>query len=106
MMGGRNRPGIAARLQSTVQKRLLRLAGFPATLNLSYAKAQSLRYGENPHQRAALYGAFHEHFQQLQGKELSYNNILDTDAAWAADSPGWTAATSSRLRRLSICSTD
>ena len=45
---------------------LAALAGFPATLNLTFQKAQSLRYGENPHQRAALYGTFNEHFQQLQ----------------------------------------
>jgi phosphoribosylaminoimidazolecarboxamide formyltransferase / IMP cyclohydrolase len=57
------------------------LAGFPATLNLSWRKAQALRYGENPHQQAALYGNFSEHFDQLQGKELSYNNILDITAA-------------------------
>ncbi len=57
------------------------LSGFPATLSLSWKKAQSLRYGENPHQKAALYGTFHEHFQQLQGKELSYNNILDITSA-------------------------
>ena len=57
------------------------LSGFPATYRLSLKKAQSLRYGENPHQQAALYGTFHEHFQQLQGKELSYNNILDITAA-------------------------
>jgi len=57
------------------------MSGFPATLTLSWKKAQSLRYGENPHQKAALYGAFHEHFAQLQGKELSYNNILDITAA-------------------------
>lgn len=57
------------------------LSGFPATLSLSWKKAQSLRYGENPHQQAALYGTFHEHFEQLQGKELSYNNILDITAA-------------------------
>jgi phosphoribosylaminoimidazolecarboxamide formyltransferase/IMP cyclohydrolase len=57
------------------------LAGFPPTLALSWPKAQALRYGENPHQRAALYGTFHEHFEQLQGKELSYNNILDITAA-------------------------
>lgn len=57
------------------------MSGFPPTLNLSWKKAQSLRYGENPHQKAALYGTFHEHFQQLQGKELSYNNILDITAA-------------------------
>jgi len=40
-----------------------------------------LRYGENPHQKAALYGTFHEHFSQLQGKELSYNNLLDLTSA-------------------------
>ena len=57
------------------------LGGFPATYNLSLKKAQSLRYGENPHQKAGLYGTFHEHFSQLQGKELSYNNILDITSA-------------------------
>jgi phosphoribosylaminoimidazolecarboxamide formyltransferase/IMP cyclohydrolase len=57
------------------------MSGFPATLTLSWKKAQALRYGENPHQKAALYGTFHEHFSQLQGKELSYNNILDITAA-------------------------
>jgi phosphoribosylaminoimidazolecarboxamide formyltransferase / IMP cyclohydrolase len=43
--------------------------------------AQPLRYGENPHQSAILCGRFHEYFQQLHGKELSYNNILDLTAA-------------------------
>jgi phosphoribosylaminoimidazolecarboxamide formyltransferase/IMP cyclohydrolase len=57
------------------------LAGFPERLSLSWARAQSLRYGENPHQKAALYGTFHDHYQQLQGKELSYNNVLDITAA-------------------------
>ena len=42
---------------------------------------QTLRYGENPHQRAVLYGSFTSLFTQLHGKELSYNNILDIDAA-------------------------
>ncbi len=56
-------------------------AVLPATLNISFRKAQDLRYGENPHQQAALYGNFFEHFQQLHGKELSYNNILDLTAA-------------------------
>ena len=60
---------------------LAALGGFPETLTLTYKKAQSLRYGENPHQQAALYGTFHEHFQQLQGKELSYNNLLDITSA-------------------------
>jgi len=57
------------------------LSGFPRVLTLSWPKAQALRYGENPHQKAALYGRFNEHFRQLQGKELSYNNILDITAA-------------------------
>ncbi|MDW8349721.1 MAG: bifunctional phosphoribosylaminoimidazolecarboxamide formyltransferase/IMP cyclohydrolase [Verrucomicrobiae bacterium] len=54
---------------------------FPEKLILSFSKAQELRYGENPHQTAALYGDFFQHFQQLQGKELSYNNLLDLSAA-------------------------
>jgi phosphoribosylaminoimidazolecarboxamide formyltransferase / IMP cyclohydrolase len=41
-----------------------------------------LRYGENPHQTAGYYGDAHERWQQVQGKELSYNNINDMDAAW------------------------
>ena len=53
----------------------------PETLTISLKKAQDLRYGENPHQQAALYGDFFEHFHQLHGKELSYNNILDLTAA-------------------------
>jgi phosphoribosylaminoimidazolecarboxamide formyltransferase/IMP cyclohydrolase len=53
----------------------------PETLTISLRKAQDLRYGENPHQQAALYGGFFEHFHQLHGKELSYNNILDLTAA-------------------------
>lgn len=49
--------------------------------DLSFPMNQSLRYGENPHQNGALYGRFTEIFRQLHGKELSYNNILDIDAA-------------------------
>ncbi len=60
---------------------LAAIGGFPATLTRSWKKAQALRYGENPHQQAALYGTFHDHYSQLQGKELSYNNILDITAA-------------------------
>lgn len=55
----------------------------PATLSISAPKVQALRYGENPHQKAALYGGFAKHFTQLHGKELSYNNILDLTAATA-----------------------
>ncbi len=73
---------IAAYLESqAAEPDLGALSGFPESLTLTYKKAQSLRYGENPHQQAALYGTFHEHFQQLQGKELSYNNILDITSA-------------------------
>jgi phosphoribosylaminoimidazolecarboxamide formyltransferase / IMP cyclohydrolase len=43
--------------------------------------AKTLRYGENPHQRGFFYGDFAEMFEQLQGKEISYNNLLDIDAA-------------------------
>ncbi len=53
----------------------------PKELVVRANQAQSLRYGENPHQKAALYGKFTEYFQQLHGKELSYNNILDLTAA-------------------------
>src|ERR1039458_6388774 len=56
-------------------------ASWPARLQLDLPQAQSLRYGENPHQRAVLYGRFGEVFHQLHGKELSYNNILDLTAA-------------------------
>jgi phosphoribosylaminoimidazolecarboxamide formyltransferase/IMP cyclohydrolase len=55
--------------------------GLPPSLHLNAPLAQPLRYGENPHQQAALYGRFHEYFEQLHGKELSYNNILDLTAA-------------------------
>jgi phosphoribosylaminoimidazolecarboxamide formyltransferase/IMP cyclohydrolase len=57
------------------------IAGFPKTFSISFPKAQSLRYGENPHQKAALYGSFLDSFEQLQGKELSFNNIIDISSA-------------------------
>jgi phosphoribosylaminoimidazolecarboxamide formyltransferase/IMP cyclohydrolase len=61
---------------------------FPYRLSLSYEKVQELRYGENPHQRAAFYSDLGSTLysvaaaRKLQGKELSFNNILDLDAAW------------------------
>ncbi len=55
--------------------------GLPRQIAVNAPKVQSLRYGENPHQSAALYGQFPEYFRQLHGKELSYNNILDLTAA-------------------------
>jgi phosphoribosylaminoimidazolecarboxamide formyltransferase/IMP cyclohydrolase len=57
--------------------------GMPAELSIHASMAQPLRYGENPHQKAALYGDFGKYFQQVHGKELSYNNILDLTAAAA-----------------------
>src|SRR5207253_2456062 len=48
-----------------------------ASFSLSLPLAVRLRYGENPHQTAALYGDFDRHFEKLHGKELSFNNILD-----------------------------
>jgi phosphoribosylaminoimidazolecarboxamide formyltransferase/IMP cyclohydrolase len=61
-------------------------AHFPPTLLLAYSKTADLRYGENPHQGAALYGDGTGQgvagAEQLQGKELSYNNLVDLDAAW------------------------
>jgi phosphoribosylaminoimidazolecarboxamide formyltransferase/IMP cyclohydrolase len=56
-------------------------AALPPSLTIAAPLVQPLRYGENPHQAAALYGRFNEFFQQLHGKELSYNNILDLTAA-------------------------
>jgi len=61
-------------------------AGFPPVLRLGFTKKMDLRYGENPHQKAAMYadnsGAGVAHAVQVQGKELSYNNIVDLQAAW------------------------
>ncbi|HLX70221.1 MAG TPA: bifunctional phosphoribosylaminoimidazolecarboxamide formyltransferase/IMP cyclohydrolase [Verrucomicrobiae bacterium] len=57
-------------------------SGAPANrLNISAPIVQTLRYGENSHQKAALYGDFRKYFEQLHGKELSYNNVLDLTAA-------------------------
>jgi len=53
----------------------------PTSLQIQAPLVQPLRYGENPHQKAALYGGFPNYFKQLHGKELSYNNILDLTAA-------------------------
>ena len=52
-----------------------------ASYSLSLPLVTHLRYGENPHQTAALYGDFDRHFEKLHGKELSFNNILDITAA-------------------------
>ncbi|MEO9215629.1 MAG: bifunctional phosphoribosylaminoimidazolecarboxamide formyltransferase/IMP cyclohydrolase [Rhodanobacter sp.] len=63
-------------------------AAFPGQVNSRFVKLMDLRYGENPHQQAAFYRDLHPtpgtlaSFRQLQGKELSFNNIADADAAW------------------------
>ncbi len=61
---------------------------YPEVLSLQFHKVQDMRYGENPHQTAAFYRDLHpvpggiSAFSMLQGKELSYNNVADSDAAW------------------------
>src|SRR5712672_1374995 len=61
-------------------------SGFPQHLRLSFQKVMDLRYGENPHQKAAMYtdgsSTGVANGRQIQGKELSYNNIVDLQAAW------------------------
>jgi phosphoribosylaminoimidazolecarboxamide formyltransferase / IMP cyclohydrolase len=57
------------------------MAGEPTSYKASIQKKQELRYGENPHQKAAFYGDLDAQFAQLHGKALSYNNLLDIDAA-------------------------
>ena len=52
-----------------------------SALRLTANSSKSLRYGENPHQRGVFFGDFEKMFEQLQGKEISYNNLLDIDAA-------------------------
>jgi phosphoribosylaminoimidazolecarboxamide formyltransferase/IMP cyclohydrolase len=62
-------------------------SGFPTWTGASWERADVLRYGENPHQRAALYRHWRPglaHAEQLHGKAMSYNNYIDTDAAWRA----------------------
>ena len=78
-------PPPASELRSAGQPRAA-VPTFPQTLRLSFQKTLDLRYGENPHQKAAMYsdgsGVGVANARQLQGKELSYNNIVDLQAAW------------------------
>ncbi|MGZ4958092.1 MAG: bifunctional phosphoribosylaminoimidazolecarboxamide formyltransferase/IMP cyclohydrolase [Methylomonas sp.] len=72
---------------SAYLSKIIDAGNFPETLNLQFHRLQSMRYGENPHQNAAFYGEKNPPAgsiaaaKQLQGKELSYNNIADADAA-------------------------
>ena len=83
-------------------------AEFPAQSNGRFVKLQDLRYGENPHQRAAFYRDLHPApgslvtARQLQGKELSYNNIADADAAWECVK-GWDAAACVIVKHANPC---
>lgn len=72
---------------AAISQFLLGDAEFPTYLHMSYKKVSDLRYGENPHQNAAYYVATTQSgvlkdFEQLHGKELSFNNIRDMDLAW------------------------
>jgi len=72
---------LTARYDQMISTFLNREQECGTNFSLSLPLTQRLRYGENPHQEAALYGHFNDHFLQLHGKELSYNNILDISAA-------------------------
>jgi phosphoribosylaminoimidazolecarboxamide formyltransferase / IMP cyclohydrolase len=76
---------ISARLDRETSAHESQPGLLPAELSLHAPKIMDLRYGENPHQAAALYGRPGDGIagaEQLQGKELSYNNLVDLDAAW------------------------
>ncbi|HET9655228.1 MAG TPA: bifunctional phosphoribosylaminoimidazolecarboxamide formyltransferase/IMP cyclohydrolase [Kineosporiaceae bacterium] len=80
--------------------------GFPAWTGASWDRAAVLRYGENPHQRAALYRHWRQglaHAEQLHGKEMSYNNYVDTDAAWRAAHDHGEAATVAIIKHANPC---
>lgn len=76
-----------AAIASELEGRAARPAALPPTLRVVAARKMSLRYGENPHQAAALYSDGSAlgiaNAEQMQGKELSYNNLVDLDACWA-----------------------
>jgi phosphoribosylaminoimidazolecarboxamide formyltransferase/IMP cyclohydrolase len=72
-----------ARAQPAAADAGVEAEAFPARLRIELPRAARLRYGENPHQAAALYGAFLEALEPLHGKELSYNNVVDAQAALA-----------------------
>jgi phosphoribosylaminoimidazolecarboxamide formyltransferase/IMP cyclohydrolase len=78
---------LMAAYDAAVSRFLLGEEVYPEYLNMSYKKVMDLRYGENPHQSAAYYASTStkgsmKDFEQLNGKELSYNNIKDMDIAW------------------------
>ncbi|MEN6320766.1 MAG: bifunctional phosphoribosylaminoimidazolecarboxamide formyltransferase/IMP cyclohydrolase [Syntrophaceae bacterium] len=96
---------LTARYDAAISNYLSSMSGegakktFPESFTVQFVKAQDLRYGENPHQHAAFYRETDRPVsaissaRQLQGKELSYNNIMDSDAAWQMVSDFETPAT-------------
>jgi len=78
---------------------------FPSRLRVDFPRAATLRYGENPHQEAALYGSFLEVAEPLHGKELSYNNVVDVQAALALilEFPGADGAAVAILKHNTPC---
>ena len=75
-----------AHYDSTISEylsRTLQQPSLPETFSFSLKKYTDLRYGENPHQSAALYGKYEESLKKLHGKDLSFNNIIDANAAVA-----------------------
>jgi phosphoribosylaminoimidazolecarboxamide formyltransferase/IMP cyclohydrolase len=72
--------GVSSHYDSAIFEWFNRSGNIPA-FRASYDGGRTLRYGENPHQKGAFYGALCEVFKQLHGKEISYNNLLDIDAA-------------------------
>jgi phosphoribosylaminoimidazolecarboxamide formyltransferase/IMP cyclohydrolase len=80
--------------------------GFQSWTGASWDRAAVLRYGENPHQRAALYRHWRPglaHAEQLHGKEMSYNNYVDTDAAWRAAHDHGDARTVAIIKHANPC---
>ncbi|MDR0907266.1 MAG: bifunctional phosphoribosylaminoimidazolecarboxamide formyltransferase/IMP cyclohydrolase [Rikenellaceae bacterium] len=72
--------GVSSHYDSAIFNYFNHAEGIPA-FRASYDGGMQLRYGENPHQKGAFYGRIDEVFEQLHGKEISYNNLLDIDAA-------------------------
>lgn len=82
--------------------------GFPAWIGATWERSDVLRYGENPHQRAALYTAGNgptglAQARQLHGKAMSYNNYVDADAAWRAAHDHGTAPTVAVVKHANPC---
>lgn len=93
-----------AAIAAMLARRLEPEQPLPATLPLAYTRAATLRYGENPHQAAALYQPAGQPaaFTQLGGKEMSYNNWLDMDAAWGL-AQEFSAATVCIIKHTNPC---